>query len=79
MAERWADEHGKLKGAGSDAHTAAELGSGFVEMPSFTPGRDSFLAALARGTVAGRTRSSPLYRVASTWAKAHKVVFRSGG
>jgi hypothetical protein len=75
-AERWAEEHGKLKGAGSDAHTAAELGNGFVEMPDFSPDRESFLAALAAGRVLGRTRSSPVYRVASTWAKVHKLVRR---
>lgn len=76
QAERWAEAHGKLKGAGSDAHTAAELGSGFVEMPDFAPERETFLAALASGTVLGRTRSSPVYRVASTYAKLHKIVRR---
>lgn len=72
----WAREHGKLAGAGSDAHTAAEVGNGFVEMPDFEPNRESFLAALADGEVLGRTRASPLVRLASTYAKAHKVVFR---
>ena len=41
-------------------------------MPAFAPGRDSFLAALAQGEVLGRSRASPLVRVASTWAKLHK-------
>ena len=71
-AVRWAREHGKLAGAGSDAHTAAELGNGFVAMPAFEPTRESFLAALASGEVVGRMRSSPIYRVASTYAKLHK-------
>jgi hypothetical protein len=66
-----------LQGAGSDAHTAAELGSGFVEMPDFAPDRDSFLTALAGGVVAGQIRSSPVYRLASTYAKLHKRVVRN--
>jgi predicted metal-dependent phosphoesterase TrpH len=77
-ALRWADEHGKLRGAGSDAHTLAEIGSGYVETPPFSPDRDSFLAALAAGEVVGRVRSSPVYRLASTYAKLRKrVPFRS--
>ena len=75
-AEEFARRHGKLMGAGSDAHTAAELGNGMVEMPPFTPDREGFLTALAQGTVSIRTRTSPLYRVASTYAKLHKVLTR---
>ena len=71
-AAGWADAHGKLHGAGSDAHTLAEIGSGFVEMPHFESTRESFLTALAIGEVAGRTRSSPVYRLASTYAKLRK-------
>jgi predicted metal-dependent phosphoesterase TrpH len=75
-ALRWADEHGKLRGAGSDAHTLAEIGNGFVELPPFEPNRESVLAALSAGVVAGCVRSSPVYRVASTYAKVHKKVWR---
>lgn len=71
-AEEWATARGKLRGAGSDSHTLAEIGHGYVEMPPFEPNRESFLAALARGRVTGRVRSSPLYRAASTYAKLHK-------
>lgn len=74
-ATRWAADRGKLHGAGSDAHTLAEIGSGFVEVPHFRNERESFLSALARGRVAGRTRSSPAYRVASTYAKLRKRLF----
>jgi predicted metal-dependent phosphoesterase TrpH len=78
-ARRWADDNGKLHGAGSDAHTAAEIGAGFVELPHFEPRRDSLLGALAHARVAGRTRSSPLFRVASTYAKLRKrLPFRAG-
>lgn len=77
-ALRWAREHRKLAGAGSDAHTIAELGNGFVEMPDFEPRRDSFLPALALGEIRGRVRSSPLFRLASTYAKVHKAVMGEG-
>lgn len=75
-AAEWAAAHGKLRGAGSDAHTLAEIGHGYVEVPPFEPNRESFLAALARGEVTGRIRSSPLYRAASTYAKLHKRLIR---
>jgi len=71
----WATAKGKLPGAGSDAHTAAELGNGFVEMPPFEPTRESFLAALARGEIGRRTLAGPWVRIASTYAKAHKRIF----
>jgi predicted metal-dependent phosphoesterase TrpH len=74
-AEEWAAEHRKLRGAGSDAHTLAEIGAGHVELPDFEPRRDALLAALAAGRVAGRIRSSPLYRAASTYAKLRKRLF----
>lgn len=70
-ALHWARARGKLYGAGSDAHTVAEVGAGYVEVPPFTSDRAGFLAALAEGRVVGR-RSSPAYRLASTYAKLHK-------
>jgi predicted metal-dependent phosphoesterase TrpH len=75
-ALRWAEQRGKLRGAGSDAHTLAEIGRGFVEMPPFEPERHSFLAALAEASLTGCTRSSPMYRVASTYAKIRKLFGR---
>lgn len=74
QAEDWARAHGKLMGAGSDAHTIAEIGRGYVEMPSFEPDRASFLAALQHGEVTGRTMSSPLCHLFSTYAKLRKKV-----
>lgn len=71
-AEAWAVERGKLLGAGSDAHTITELGRGYVEVPPFAPERDSLLDALRRGRVARRTLSSPLFHLASTYAKIRK-------
>lgn len=72
-AEEWATAHGKLHGAGSDAHTIAELGRGYVEVPPFSATREGLLGALRDGRVAGRTLSSPLYHLASTYAKFRKV------
>jgi predicted metal-dependent phosphoesterase TrpH len=71
-AEEWAGANGKLFGAGSDAHTIAEIGRGYVEVPPFTPDRDGFLTALRAGRIAGKAMSSPLYHLASTYAKLHK-------
>jgi predicted metal-dependent phosphoesterase TrpH len=71
-ALQWAVANGKLHGAGSDSHTLAEIGHGWVEIPPFDYERESFLAALAAGQVAGRVRSSPVYRLASTYAKLRK-------
>lgn len=73
-ALRWAEENGKLRGAGSDAHTVREIGAGFVEVPPFEPTREGLLAALEAGRVAGVVRSSPVYRAASTWAKVRKLL-----
>ena len=73
-ADAWAEAHGKLKGAGSDAHTIREIGRGFVEVPPFAPDRESFLAALRLGRVVGRTVSSPFCHLASTYAKVRKLL-----
>jgi predicted metal-dependent phosphoesterase TrpH len=73
-AEAWALRHGKLMGGGSDAHTVGEIGRGFVEVPDFEPNRAAFLAALAAGRVAGRVSTSPVYRLASNYAKLRKAL-----
>lgn len=74
MAEQWALAHGKCMGAGSDAHTIREIGRGSVEVPPFEPTRDSLLAALRAGRVAGRETSSALCHLASTYAKLRKLL-----
>jgi predicted metal-dependent phosphoesterase TrpH len=74
QAERWARQRGKPMGAGSDAHTLREIGRGYVEVPPFEPNRDSFLAALRGGTVAGRVVSSRLCHAWSTYAKLRKLL-----
>jgi hypothetical protein len=56
--------------AGSDAHTAYELGATYVELPDFDSA-DEFKAALARSTMYTR-RANPLVHLASYWARWQK-------
>jgi predicted metal-dependent phosphoesterase TrpH len=70
VAERFATEHAKLRGGGSDAHVWWELGHSYVEMREFE-GRDDFMASLAAGTVCGKL-TSPAAHFASTFTKWHK-------
>ena len=74
--EAWARARGKLLGAGSDAHTPAEVGTAYVEVPPFEPNREGFLAALRAGRVAARGVSSRAVSVYSTYARVHKAIFR---
>ena len=53
----FARQHNLVQGAGSDAHTLAEIGNAYVELPEFD-GRDDFLQALAQGKIDGR-RTNP--------------------
>jgi predicted metal-dependent phosphoesterase TrpH len=73
-AERFAADHEKLRGAGSDAHVWWELGRAYVEIPEFT-GRDGFLESLAQGKVVGRL-SSPTVHLFSSYAKWRKRYVR---
>ena len=70
-AVAWGREHDVPLGAGSDAHTLAEVGRAYVETPPFEMEPKAFLAALRVGTVHG-TFSSWAVHGASTWAKIHK-------
>lgn len=70
LAAEFARRHGLPGTAGSDAHTAFEIGRACVEMPAFH-GPASFLDALARGRVVGR-RSLPLVHFFSRWATFRK-------
>ena len=73
-ADRFAEAHDKLRGAGSDAHVWWELGHSYVEMPEFE-GAAGFLRALSAGTVHGKL-SSPVAHLASTitkWRKKYLV------
>ncbi len=69
-----AREQGLLVSAGSDAHTACEIGHAYVEMPLFND-KEEFLRGLAQGQIVGRL-TSPLIHLASTWAKLIKWLRR---
>ena len=72
-AEALAQSHGKLRGAGSDAHTLGEVAGAWVEVPAHENRPEALLQALARGRVQGRT--APLWvHLASTWAKVRKIM-----
>jgi predicted metal-dependent phosphoesterase TrpH len=75
--EAWARERGLALGAGSDAHTPAEIGAAYVELPPFANERDSLLAALAAGRVAARGVSPRRVAAYSAYARLHKALFRS--
>ncbi len=70
LAEAFAREHNLGQSAGSDAHTLAEVGNGYVEMPEFS-GRDDFLQALAQGKVSGQ-RTNPLVHFLSLSSRLRK-------
>jgi predicted metal-dependent phosphoesterase TrpH len=70
-AAAWAAERGLAAGAGSDAHTLAEIGRGWVELPEFDLTPAGLLQALRRGRVHG-VLSSRVVHLASTWAKVRK-------
>ncbi|HEX6745847.1 MAG TPA: PHP domain-containing protein [Longimicrobium sp.] len=73
LGEAWAHEHGKLLGAGSDAHTLGEIGTAYVEVPPFEHTRDSFLGALASATL---VRGTSPFRVTvwSSYATLRKKI-----
>jgi hypothetical protein len=51
-AAEFADDHGLLRGGGSDAHVPDAIGAACVEMPDFD-GPTEFLVSLSRGRVVG--------------------------
>ena len=69
-ARRFAQAHGLLMSAGSDAHSPLEIGRAYVDMAPFTD-RDSFLRSLATGRVCG-TLSWPYVHLFSTLARIQK-------
>jgi predicted metal-dependent phosphoesterase TrpH len=69
-ARAFAEKYGIPKTAGSDAHTAREIGNAYVEMPEFN-GKDDFINALLKGRISGR-RTNPLIHFNSVWTKLTK-------
>ncbi len=74
-ARRFAQEHGFLCGAGSDAHTPMELGNVYVEMPNFN-GPEEFKEALAKGKIIAR-RTNPLIHLTTAYTKIKKRLWLS--
>ena len=71
---RFAQTHGLLASAGSDAHTPGEIGNAYVEIPPFN-GQDEFLSALAHGKITGH-RAHPWVHIFSIWARLRKKLRR---
>ncbi|MGQ0815521.1 MAG: PHP domain-containing protein [Gemmatimonadota bacterium] len=79
QAVAWARARGLPTGAGSDAHTLAEVGRAYAELPETADLADSasaFRAAIQHATIHGRA-SSRFVHIASTYAKLHKQAFRT--
>lgn len=74
-AELLAKQFNKLCGAGSDAHTANEIGKTFIEMPEFN-NRDDFIYSISQGTIHGHL-SSPLVHFSSTASKIKKHIIHN--
>jgi dephospho-CoA kinase len=72
-AAELAHRHGKLRGGGSDAHTVAEVGRAWVDVPVHPNVPGALARALRRGRVGG-AESSRLVHLASTWAKVRKTL-----
>jgi predicted metal-dependent phosphoesterase TrpH len=70
-AVHWAATHNVPMGAGSDAHTLAEIGRAYVEVPTFEDNAGAFLFALKSGRIYGRASSRAVH-LASTYAKVRK-------
>ncbi|MDP6221524.1 MAG: PHP domain-containing protein [Dehalococcoidales bacterium] len=69
-ARAFATKYGIPGTAGSDAHSASEIGNTYVEMPEFS-GRDDFLEALSQGSIY-KQRSSFLVHFSSALARFKK-------
>ena len=74
-AYEYAQEHGLLNSAVSDAHTAIELGRTYVEMDEFDGTPEGFKSALAGGEIVSR-RTSPLLHVVSTFNTVRSKLMR---
>lgn len=72
-ARAWAAQRSIAVGAGSDAHTLAEVGRAFVEIEDCALEPSSFLAALRDARIHGRTAGRAVH-LASTWAKLRKRI-----
>ncbi len=77
-AENLALRHGKLMGAGSDAHTIGEIGNAWVDLPFHLNEPTALLAALEVANTGGR-EASRLVHLGSAWAKVRKKFSGASG
>lgn len=70
-ARAWAEARRLPTGAGSDAHTLAEVGRARVRLPPFRENPEELLQSLRRGRLEGRA-SGRWVHLGSTWAKLRK-------
>ncbi len=70
----FATEHGLLKSAGSDAHTAGEIGHAYVEMPEFGD-VNGFRQSMAQGHIFGH-HTCPMIHAVSTFKTLKKKILR---
>ncbi len=70
-AHEFADRHGLAKSAGSDAHSAFEIGRTYIEMPEFAD-KDGYLQSLRAGTITGK-KSSVFVHFLSVWSRIKKA------
>ena len=70
----FAKAHNLLAGAGSDAHSAAEVGRAYVTVPDFD-GRDGFLKAMAQAQIHARHHSPVIFL--RSLVRRIKKLFRS--
>jgi hypothetical protein len=73
-ARLFAQKYGLPGSAGSDAHTPAEIGHTYVEMPDFN-GEEEFRLALAQGKIFGR-KSSLLVHIPTTLTGLRKGLLK---
>jgi len=71
---KFAESHKLLKGAGSDSHSAAEVGRAYVTIPDFE-GRDDFLKAMAQAQIHAQHHSPFIY--VRSLSRRIKKLFRS--
>ncbi|MCL0099462.1 PHP domain-containing protein [Dehalococcoidia bacterium] len=77
-ARKYAQDHGLLTSAVSDAHTIIELGRTYTAMPDFDGSPTDFKRALAEATLVGR-RMNPLIHIATSFTKIKKRLQRNRG
>jgi len=71
QARALADRLGKLRSAGSDAHTVGEIGNAFVRVPHHPNRPEALLRALESAAIGG-VEAPRTVHLASTWAKLRK-------